>query len=199
MSDDSEHPDSLQPKMATSVPRDTHADSGDSGSPPFAQAGVAEFVTFYKQAAPRLVAFLRWQGASLPDAAECAQEALTEALPPRWATIEYPYAWCRRVASRIYARRVGRLEEPVEDAEAAGSPLLTPGMDLEAFEQQHSVLRLLNRLPSRQRQVMAWTYDGATPSEIAAELQITPEAVRSNLKKARTALRNYLQQGGEIG
>jgi len=47
---------------------------------------------------------------------------------------------------------------------------------------------------------MAWTYDGATPSEIAAALQITPEAVRSNLKKARTALKNYLQEnGGEIG
>jgi len=47
---------------------------------------------------------------------------------------------------------------------------------------------------------MAWTYDGATPSEIATELQITPEAVRSNLKKARTALRNHLpEKGGEIG
>jgi len=177
--------------MATSI---------DFTSPPLAQAGVAEFVAFYKKAAPRLVAFLRCQGASLPDAAECVQEALTQALPPRWATIKYPHAWCRRVASRLYARRVGRLEDPVEDAEAAGSPLLAPGTDLEAFEQQHSVLRLLDRLPARQRQVMAWTYDGATPSEIATELQITPEAVRSNLKKARTALRNHLpEKGGEIG
>ena len=199
MSDNSEHPDTLRPQMATSVPGDTHADSDDFSSPLLTQADVAEFVEFYKQAAPRLVAFMRWQGASLPDAAECAQEALTESLP-RWATIEYPYAWCRRVASRLYARRVARLEEPVEDAETAGSPLLAPGTGLEAFEQQHSVLRTLDRLPSRQRQVMAWTYDGATPSEIAAELQITPEAVRSNLKKARAALRNHLQEnGGEIG
>jgi RNA polymerase sigma-70 factor (ECF subfamily) len=36
---------------------------------------VAEFTTFYKAALPRLVAFLRWQGASLPDAADCAQES----------------------------------------------------------------------------------------------------------------------------
>jgi len=196
MSDD--HPDALRPQMATSVSGDTQADSDDSSSPPLPQADVAEFVEFYKQAAPRLVAFLRWQGASLPDAAECAQEALTEALS-RWATIEHPRAWCRRAASRHYARRMARLEEPVEDAETAGSPLLAPGTDLDAFEQQHSVLRMLDRLPSRQRQVMAWTYDGAAHSEIAAELQITPEAVRSNLKKARAALRNHLQKGGEIG
>jgi len=200
MSDDPEHPDIHRPQVAASGPRDMHAHTADPSSPPLHPANAAEFVAFYMQAIPRLVAFLRWQGASLPDAAECAQEALTQALPPRWSTIDHPHAWCRRVASRLYARRVATLEEPVEDAEAAGSPLLAPGTDLDAFEQRHSVLRLLDRLPSRQRQVMAWTYDGATPSEIAAELQITPEAVRSNLKKARAALRNHLQEnGGEIG
>src|SRR5690348_15628436 len=36
------------------------------------------FGPFYARSAPRLVAFLRWQGASFPDAAECAQEALTQ-------------------------------------------------------------------------------------------------------------------------
>jgi DNA-directed RNA polymerase specialized sigma24 family protein len=37
---------------------------------------------------------------------------------------------------------------------------------------------------------MAWTYEGATPTEIADALQITTAAVRSNLYKARTTLRD---------
>jgi DNA-directed RNA polymerase specialized sigma24 family protein len=45
---------------------------------------------------------------------------------------------------------------------------------------------------------MAWTYDGAPTTEIADVLKITPEAVRSSLEKARTALRTYLHDhGGE--
>lgn len=198
MSDDLEHPDALRPNVTAPAPGVTNAHiGGDLSSSPLDPA-LAGFVAFYRQAVPRLVAFLRWQGASFPDAAECVQEALTQALP-RWGTIRCPHAWCRRVASRLYARRVASLEEPVEDVEAVGSPLLAPRTDLAAAEQRHSVLRVLDRLPSRQRQVMAWTYDGATPSEIATELQITPDAVRSNLKKARATLRDHLLKRGEIG
>jgi RNA polymerase sigma-70 factor (ECF subfamily) len=75
---------------------------------------------------------------------------------------------------------------------AAGSPLIAPGTDLDAFEQRHTVMRLLDLLPARQRQVMAWTYDGATPAEIADSLKISSDAVRSNLRKARIALRGHL-------
>lgn len=203
MSDDLEHPTSdstHRPSVAASVPRDTHAHRhADPDAPAPQPVGTDEFIVFYKQSVSRLVAFLRWHGASLPDAAECAQETLTQAMQ-HWSTIHHPRAWCRRVASRLYARRVASLEEPVEDAEAAGSPLIAPGTDLDALEQRHSVLRLIDQLPPRQRQVMAWTYDGATPSEIATELQITPDAVRSNLKKARATLRNHVHEnGGEIG
>jgi RNA polymerase sigma-70 factor (ECF subfamily) len=154
-------------------------------------AEVEAFTVFYRGAAPKLVAFLRWHGARLPDAADCAQEALTLAFR-QWSTLRHPYAWCRQVASRLYARRVGTLHEhPVDDLDsAAGSPLIAPETHLDDLEQRHTVLALLDQLPPRQRQVMAWTYDGATPTEIAEALQITPEAVRSNLYKARTALRS---------
>jgi DNA-directed RNA polymerase specialized sigma24 family protein len=39
---------------------------------------------------------------------------------------------------------------------------------------------------------MAWSLDGYTPAEIATELQITAEAVRASLMKARRALAEYL-------
>jgi RNA polymerase sigma-70 factor (ECF subfamily) len=51
---------------------------------------------------------------------------------------------------------------------------------------------MIEQLPPRQRQVLAWTYDGATPTEIAEALQISPDAVRANLHKARAAMRRIL-------
>jgi RNA polymerase sigma factor (sigma-70 family) len=99
----------------------------------------------------------------------------------------------------LYVRRLAATEEVVDDPETAGTPLLPADTDIEALEQRHDVLRLLAQLPARQRQVMAWTYDGATPTEIADALRINPDAVRGSLKKARASLRQYLQDhGGEI-
>ena len=176
-------------------------DTGDIAEP--TEAGVdsaakAAFATFYRESVPRLVAFLRWQGAPLADAAECAQETLTLAFQS-WSAIQNPHAWCRKVASRLYVRQLASMEEPIKDPETAGSPILPRGIDVEALEQRHDVLRLMERLPTRQRQIMAWTYDGATPTEIAETLRISPEAVRGSLKKARAALRQHLHDnGGEI-
>lgn len=44
---------------------------------------------------------------------------------------------------------------------------------------------------------MAWTYDGCTPTEIAEELKMNPEAVRSSLKKARATLKKLLKENEE--
>jgi RNA polymerase sigma-70 factor (ECF subfamily) len=46
---------------------------------------------------------------------------------------------------------------------------------------------------------MAWTLDGYTPAQIAEELQITAEATRSSLKKARRTLATYLREEGMSG
>jgi RNA polymerase sigma-70 factor (ECF subfamily) len=155
-----------------------------------------EFTTFYKAALPRLVAFLRWQGAPLPDAADCAQEALAACFQ-QWSAIERPYAWCRTTASRSYARHLATIREHlVDDLNTVGSPLFIPATDIDAIEHRHTVLALLDRLPLRQRQVLAWTYDGATTSEIAETLQISPDAVRSNLYHARTTLRAHRDELG---
>lgn len=152
-------------------------------------AVVAEFTTFYKATLPRLVAFLRWQGAPLPDAADCAQAALAACFQ-QWSTIERPYAWCRTTASRDYARQLATIREhPVDDLDTVGSPRLISAAEIDALEHRHTVLALLARLPLRQRQVLAWTYDGATTTEIAETLHISPETVRSNLRHARTTLR----------
>jgi RNA polymerase sigma factor (sigma-70 family) len=158
-------------------------------SPP---APPAEFTAFYSAHAPRLVAFLRFQGATFSDAADCAQEALTLCFQ-EWADIKHPYAWSRKVASRRFFREQSTAEMPTDDVERPGQTLLPANVDLEALENRYTLLRLIGLLPLRQRQVVAWTYDGAKTSEIAEALEITPTAVRSNLHKARSTLRKYLR------
>jgi RNA polymerase sigma-70 factor (ECF subfamily) len=112
-----------------------------------------------------------------------------------WSTIEHPEAWARRVASRMWARRLaGTLEEPV--SQLPDRPGLLAITDVVAWEQRHDVLRILDQLPARQRQVLAWRLDGYRPAEIAAELRMTAEAVRSNLLKARRAVAEQLRDGG---
>jgi RNA polymerase sigma-70 factor (ECF subfamily) len=128
-------------------------------------------------------------GARLPDAADLAQDTMIEAFN-KWQAIEHPRAWTRRVASRKYGRRLAGAEAPVDQVD--GRPLLPARCDLADWEQHREIRRLLALLPSRQRQVMAWTYDGYKPHEIAAELGITAEAVRSNLKLARRKLAQQL-------
>jgi len=162
-------------------------------------ADIVEFSKFYMENVPRLTAFLVCQGVSVIDAADCVQETLIAALPPVWATLEYPYAWCRRVAYRKSCDLAQRRREAlVADPEKAGSPLVAVSVDLEHFEADHEFLRWLARLgSSKQRTVLAWTYDGATPAEIAAELGMDPATVRSTLRNARAVLRRLRAAGGE--
>ncbi|MEX5637514.1 sigma-70 family RNA polymerase sigma factor [Parafrankia sp. FMc2] len=160
---------------------------------------VAAFSGFYRRFVPTLVGFLIWQGVRQADAVEIAQDTMAAAFQS-WRTIDHPEAWTRRVASRAYARRIAALaEDPVAEVPEARSPLLGNPGDLAAVIGRHEVLRLLELLPPRQRQVMAWTVDGFAPSEIAQELKMEPEAVRSSLYKARRTLAGHVDpsKGGE--
>lgn len=161
------------------------------GGPPAeaVQQPVAEevFAAFYRGFVPTLVTFLVWQGASVHVAADLAQETMVKAYR-NWPRIDHPQAWARRVASRELVRHLSAVEaDPF--AEVPEPTALLPRPDAAAaLEQRHDILRLLAELPWRQRQVMAWTYDGYSPALIAEELGIEPAAVRASLKKARRAL-----------
>lgn len=155
---------------------------------------VAAFSAFYRAEVKALVNFLLWMGAGITDAVDIAQETMIEAFQS-WPSIQHPRAWTRRVASRQYGRQ--RFGQEVITAPDNVSPLLRASADISAWEQRHDVLRLLTTLPWRQRQVMAWTFDGYQPQEIADELDITPEAVRASLKLARRALAEELDRAGK--
>lgn len=149
------------------------------------------FACFYRRSVPRLVLFLRSQGVPMVDAADCVQETMIAAFR-QWDEITHPYPWCRRVALRRWSRRTVRDACPTDDPERSGAPLISAGPDVARFEQHHEVLRWLDLLPARQRQVMAWTYDGAGPKEIARELGLDAATVRSNLRKARVNLLRHM-------
>ena len=114
----------------------------------------------------------------------------------RWASIQRPAAWARIVASRELVRcRASIREEPSEEATECAL-ILRPSTDIAEWEARHDILQVIRLLPPRQRQVIAWTLDGYTPAEIAEELKITPEAVRSNLMKARRTVSERLRHSG---
>jgi RNA polymerase sigma factor (sigma-70 family) len=157
----------------------------------------AAFAEFYMEFMPVLVRFLRWHGVPLADASEIAQDTMAQ-LYQHWPAVHTPSAWARRVASRRWGRQIadGHGEHLVDDVtlDQAATPRLLTADNIRAFEQHHDVLRLLDTLPPRQRQILAWTYDGYTPTQIAEELQLTPETVRANLYKARRAAAAYLRE-----
>jgi RNA polymerase sigma-70 factor (ECF subfamily) len=154
---------------------------------PDRQARDNAFSAHYKSDIGALINFLVWQGAKAWDAAECAQEAMIE-LHTHWETIANPHAWVRRTASRFWGKRMSRIREVPSDSVPERSALLRDDAELEAAMQHHDVLRSLEALPLRQRQVLAWRMDGYTAPEIAAELGISSDAVRSSLLKARRAV-----------
>ncbi|WP_422733884.1 RNA polymerase sigma factor [Micromonospora sp. WMMD558] len=181
----SDEPGRSRPTAAPGLPARQRPDT-----PPL---DVAAFSAFYRTEVKPLVNFLLWMGAGLADAADIAQETMIEAYR-NWSSIQHPRAWTRRVASRQYGRRRYGHETTTEPEDL---PLLPANADITAWEQRHDVLRLLATLPWRQRQVMAWTFDGYQPHEIADELDITPQAVRGSLKLARRALAESFRQAGE--
>lgn len=159
----------------------------DIGADSDRQARDKAFSAYYRGDIDALINFLIWQGARAPDAAECAQDAMIKA-HEHWETIMDPRAWVRRTASRLWGRRMGSIREVLSDAVPERSALLRDDIGFEAVMERHDVLRRLQALPLRQRQVLAWTMDGFAAPEIAEELGISPAAVRASLHKARRAM-----------
>ena len=141
---------------------------------------------------PALIGFMMVYGARPTVVAEVvAQEAMLQAYRS-WDAIDTPRKWIRTVAERIWQRQYaqGKVEVAYDELpESVG--LLTP-TDAYEIEDRHVVLSLLRELPLGQRAVMAYHYDGFTPTEIAAQLGKPPGTVRATLRDARAALRRRL-------
>ncbi|MEV4246711.1 sigma factor-like helix-turn-helix DNA-binding protein [Streptosporangium canum] len=71
-----------------------------------------------------------------------------------------------------------------------------PDAALELSEGAQRVVRLIATLSPSQRMVMAWHMDGYSTEETAAHLKMRKAAVRQNLARARSALKEKLTRKG---
>lgn len=147
-----------------------------------------EFELFYKQQMPRLVAFLIVHGAPPDLAVDVSQETMVETFH-KWEDIDHPRAWIRTVASRMWWRQAQERQREHPRAELAEHLLAAASTEADEVLNRMAFLRALELLPVAQRQVMAWTYDGFQPVEIATHLGKPPATVRSLLRDARATLR----------
>ncbi|MEU8786104.1 sigma-70 family RNA polymerase sigma factor [Streptomyces sp. NPDC048637] len=155
-----------------------------------------EFSDFYRSNIRKLVGFLVNHGAGVTVAADLAQDTMFKAYR-RWSEIKQPLAWVHTVASRALVRKIADVqEEPVEQVPEPTSLLPRPDAVTE-WEVRHDTLGMLSGLPPRQRQVLAWTLSGYTPSEIAQQLHLSSDAVRASLKKARRTVTVYIKEREE--
>ncbi|MBM0201821.1 sigma-70 family RNA polymerase sigma factor [Micromonospora sp. STR1s_5] len=147
-----------------------------------------EFSAFYREFHKRLGAWLILHGwVSEADAYDVVQDTMRLAYE-RWTTIEHPKAWARRTASRLCVERLARGEMlPVEDIEDR-VPRKGDACAIAMSDTLRDFAAALQQLPPRQRQLLLWAFEEYQPAEIAAELKMTPEAVRSSLWKARQKL-----------
>jgi RNA polymerase sigma-70 factor (sigma-E family) len=133
----------------------------------------------------------------LNEAQEAVQEAFTRALaaPRRFAGLENPEAWLRRVAvnvvrtrhrrRRMLDRLLRRIGPPPEVADRSPEHL--------------ALLAALRELPEGQRQALALHYLVDLPvDEVAATLGVSAGTVKSRLSRGRQALAALLTESDSV-
>jgi RNA polymerase sigma factor (sigma-70 family) len=154
------------------------------------------FTKFFTDEYIGLVLFLLRHGASHEDARDAAQESFVRAYL-NWGTIGNPRTWIRTTAVRAYRRQVKR-DAPEIPVDMRGEWLASPIFaELDHDEECRQVLATLRGLPVRQREVMAWKYDGYAAHEIAGFIGISEDAARASLYQARRRLRRRLGDRGD--
>jgi RNA polymerase sigma factor (sigma-70 family) len=162
------------------------------------------FAALYVEQRSALLWYLRSHGATEAEAADAVQDAFAAALraaddmrdPLAWPS------WLRTVALRCYLRSRPRARS--QDRDEPGHDLVIPVADVpdlaepadaaESRRQEELVLAMLAGLPSQQRRVFTLHYEGWSSTEIADQLGMDKAAVRQNIARARSALRELIDQ-----
>jgi RNA polymerase sigma-70 factor (sigma-E family) len=150
----------------------------------------------------RLVVQLYAVVGDIGEAQEIVQEAFVRALlaPRRFAELDSPEAWLRRVAlnvarsrhrrRRILARLLPRLAAPVD----------TERLIADTSAEHVSLMRALRVLPEGQRHAIALHYLADLPvTEVADALGVTEGTVKSRLSRGRAALADLLAAPSSTG
>jgi RNA polymerase sigma-70 factor (ECF subfamily) len=159
--------------------------------------GAEGFDEFYRAAYGRLVGQVYVVTGSLPEAEEVVQEAFLRALA-RWRRIrEYdvPEAWVRRVAHNLAVNEVRRARSRLKALTRLGREA---DQDVPMPDDTVVLVAALRRLPPGHRQALLLHHALDLPvEEVAAQLGVSPAAVRGRLFRARARLRQLLPPRGE--
>lgn len=157
------------------------------------------FTEFFAADFPSLVGFLCKHGFETEVARDAASEAMLCAFQT-WDSIDSPRAWVRQVAIRLATRQVARARDGVNRGDWASPDEYAEDKLMVLLENTSLIVTVLERLPERQREVMAWSLDGFTHAEIAERLGVRQGTVRSTIRHARKRLKRiYLDLGGVLG
>ncbi|MGV9277716.1 RNA polymerase sigma factor [Streptomyces griseosporeus] len=148
-----------------------------------------DFDAFYVTEKSHAIAFLIHLGATPWEADDLAHQALTKLLPDKWATIEFPRAYLRKVTSRAYWKQHQRNREDVTDTLPDLPGGVCPVTEVELSQQTNAILEAVQQLPAVQRTVMAFVLNDADTAEIADALKMSRDAVRANVHRARRQLK----------
>jgi RNA polymerase sigma-70 factor (ECF subfamily) len=164
------------------------------GLPPEPELRRCEFAPFYREQLPVLIRFLYKQGATWEEANDIAQETFVR-LYTHQRRIYQPRAWIRTVAQNLWINTRKR-DGKAPILAVKGDWLPRPVTDnVELKDEEKMVYHAISQLPQRQRQVIAWCYDGYSPAEIAQHIGLSSETVRASLLQARKKLKNLLGLG----
>lgn len=173
--------------------------------------GPGDFEEFFREDYGRLIAYLRKSGFGAAAAEDAAAEAMAKVMEA-WDDVEHARAWVRTIARRYAYDQIERGQRGVERA-LWGDWARNGHHDgpESAVLRHEQILYLLDKLPDRQRDVMALAFEEYRNEDIAAELRVPEATVRSNLRHARNRLkrvyerefrddrRDGAEQGGESG
>jgi RNA polymerase sigma factor (sigma-70 family) len=150
------------------------------------------FSEFYISNSNLLIRFLITLGASRSDAEDMAQEAMKAALL-RWPTLTHPAAFVRTIAQRGLYRRWENDRRRARGEQEATGPVRPHVAGFDFDDDSGRLLAMVRRLPTTQREVMAWAVDGYSAGQIAAVMGLKQSTVRSHLRHARNSLRQSLE------
>jgi RNA polymerase sigma-70 factor (sigma-E family) len=145
----------------------------------------------------RLIVHLYAVTGDLNEAQEVVQEAFVRALsaPERFADLDNPESWLRRVAVNLAHTRYRRQRTLNRLLRRVGPPPVVPD-----FSPEHVALMVaLRRLPAGQRHAIALHYLVDLPiEEVARTLDVSVGTVKSRLSRGRTALAALLAGPAEF-
>jgi len=160
-----------------------------------------DFAVVYRAEHRPLVRFVMFLGCADPDLADDIAHTAFERAFPVWPTIRNPQAWLRKVAQNELARRsrASARETSLDAAPERASRAAVVSAALAAQQQAETrevLAAVIAELPPKQRQVMAWHWDGFSDTEIAAHVGDSAEAVRKNRSRAMKKLKLALTPAG---